>query len=357
MKKLITLFLFQMILTVNAQASTNDDSQIRLAKAFKALPTDAQRDFARSHLGCGIADAEMTLVSATETAFLEKALKEAQEAASLALIHGSGSASSTDISGRSSETEGDEALAKILQEEINGGGGTGGAGFSATPSTSGDDEASLALVRQIQEEDKKAREGTEGEFAASAYRAAEEERRSSGTGRMSAPALSVSGEDREALEAARKIIGSTAQDTDVYAFNSLFGAGIINTVSALANRVIAENGLVLPSLGELKILTDNVEAKAILGGANIGGSDTESGGISINAETEVRRAYALAAYVDMQGKSHRFADDSDTEVAANFTGLLFHKLGENVATRGGCTAGIRGRATEVIIRCLLELAK
>lgn len=89
-------------------------------------------------------------------------------------------------------------------------------------------------------------------------------------------------------------------------------------------------------------------------GSNINGSDGESGGVSLHAGTEVQEAYVLAAFVDGWERAgrHRFVDSTGTEVAENLVGLLFHKLSENVATGGGCTPGIRGRATEVKLICL-----
>lgn len=176
-----------------------------------------------------------------------------------------------------------------------------------------------------------------------------------GAGRgMVTSRMIMTGEDLKSLNEAGRIHRETPQDTDVHLFNRQFSAEAINTISKLANTIITEQGLELVPLATLAGLTENTEAKAILTGSNINGSDDESGGVSLHAGTEVQEAYALAAFVDgwEHAGRHRFADSTGTEVAGDSVGFLFHKLSENVATGGGCTAGIRGRATEVKLICL-----
>ena len=176
-----------------------------------------------------------------------------------------------------------------------------------------------------------------------------------GAGRgVVASKMTMTGEDLKSLDEGVRIHRETPQDTDVHVFNAHFSGPVVQGINGLATRVIGGQSLVLPSLGELVGLTDNSEARAILTSANINGHDSESGGVSLHAATEVQEAYALAEFVDRWEHAgiHRFEDSSGVQVAGNLVGLLFHKLGENVATGGGCTAGIRGRATEVKLICL-----
>jgi len=172
--------------------------------------------------------------------------------------------------------------------------------------------------------------------------------------RMVTSRMTMTGEDLKSLEEAVRIHRETPQDTDVHAFNARFSGSVVQGIKDLATRVITEQGLELVSLATLAGLTANAEANAILTGSNINGSDNESGGVPLRAATEVQEAYALAEFVDgwEHAGRHRFADSAGTEVADNLVGLLFHKLSENVATGGGCTPGIRGRATEVKLICL-----
>lgn len=167
--------------------------------------------------------------------------------------------------------------------------------------------------------------------------------------------MTVSKDSLKVLEDLFDRYEKIAQDTDVHVFNRMVSKEEIETITKLTQQIIDQEQLMLyslPAIGNPTIEERRPKAVAILTGTNINGSDTESGGVSLCAATEVQRAHALASYVDTKRWNEEFFNDEGVYIGGTLLAYFFYKISENLETGGGCSAGIRGRATEVQLMCL-----